>query len=426
MFKPLPAIIIGIILFSTTSFISKAQTGNRVFTGAEMVNFGTISLSTPAGKTWSTDRLATPGYFSATNGATYSNASDANNINGYVKKYGNQAFTFPVGSGTDLRTLSMSAPSAATDAYATAWILGDPSGNLDPTGPNSGPHDITSVTFPIRVVSPVGQWDWQVGSNIGATGNGNALFITVSIPDMTAFAPTAQLRLVGWDGTSWIDLSGSPTASGNTENSTLSGNMIPGITAVAIGSIWWVLPVKLTSFTAQEKSCGASLNWTTSNEENMDLYEIEQSNSGSNFQKIGSVNAIGHINENKYAYTASQTETVSYYRIKMIGKDGSTTYSPVERVKVNCTGTNDFVKVYPNPVKEGYVYLDFSSQISSIANIILVNAAGQRVTVKGTTIVQGNNIIKFDVSNVSKGVYFVQLISDDNSPVFKPQKIIIE
>ncbi|MES2773603.1 MAG: hypothetical protein V4722_05440 [Bacteroidota bacterium] len=213
---------------------------NHVFSPGEAIAYGPVNLATAGAQGWSTDRAAIPGYFSAYQGATYTGASDAANVNGYVKKYGNDAFVFPVGTGTDLRTLSMSAPSLATEAYATAWILGNPTSTTDPTAPNAGLHPVSAVTVPIIAVSPVGQWDWQATS-----GNGVGLTITVSIPDMTVFSPANSLRLVGWNGTSWIDLSGSNTASGNTENSTLSGTMVAGITAVGIGSAYLTLRLKV-------------------------------------------------------------------------------------------------------------------------------------------------------------------------------------
>ena len=405
---------------------TNAQTGNKVFTGAEMANFGTINLPTPAGKTWATDRLSSPGYFSATNGAVYSGASDANNINGYVKKYGNQAFTFPVGTGADLRTLSISAPGSLTDAYATAWILGDPSGNLDPTGPNGGPHDITSTTFPIYSVSNIGQWDWQTGIDMGNTGDGVGLTITVSMPDLTAFAVPVGLRLVGWNGTSWVDLSGWPTASGNTENSTITGTMIAGISAIGIGSTFWVLPLKLLSFNAKEKGCAASLNWATAEEQNTAYFEIEQSSNGNSFSKVGVVNAKGGSNNNTYAFTTSQTTGENYFRLKMVEKNGSFTYSAVEHVKINCNIPYGFINVYPNPVKEGFVNLNFVSGSTRAARIVLTNATGQQIITKDIAIVSGNNFIKFEMNKIPKGLYFIQLIHVDNKAIFQPQKIIVE
>ncbi|MGF2411848.1 hypothetical protein [Ferruginibacter sp.] len=215
-------------------FAAQAQ-GNHVFSGGEAVNFGALDLATPAIplSTWSTVRAATPGYFGTAIGATYSSASDAFNVNGYVKKYGNEAFTFPVGSGTDLRTLSISAPGTVTDAYAVAWILGNPTTTPDVTN-SDALHNTAAVAGSIKRVMPVGQWDWQAINGAGA-----GLTVTTSMPDLTTFAPKGHLRLVGWDNATgkWIDLSGVANATDAIENSTIAGNMVAGIDAISIGSI---------------------------------------------------------------------------------------------------------------------------------------------------------------------------------------------
>jgi len=78
----------------------------------------------------------------------------------------------------------------------------------------------------------LGQWDWI---NFGTSDAG--MTVTVSIPDLSSYAPQSLLRLVGWNGTQWVNLSGNTSASGNTEDSTLSGNMISGITAISIGRL---------------------------------------------------------------------------------------------------------------------------------------------------------------------------------------------
>jgi hypothetical protein len=210
-----------------------AQTGNHVFTSAEAVNYGVIDLPTPTSKTWSTDRAATPGYFGAVGAASYANPSDAHNINGYTKHYANaanQSFSFPVGSGTDYRSLSLSGSRTTSSVVGVAWISGDPTDNLDPTAPNAGGHPIATVGTGIQAVSNVGQWDWQDISSDAA-----GVTVTVSIPDLSAFGTATELRLVGWNGSQWQNLSGSTGATGNVENSTLSGTMIAGITALGIG-----------------------------------------------------------------------------------------------------------------------------------------------------------------------------------------------
>lgn len=405
---------------------AQAQTGNMVFTGASVTNFGSISLSTPSGKLWMTDKLALPGYYSVTIGSVYTNPSDANHVNGYVKKYGNEIYSFPVGTGTDLRTLSITAPISASDSYATAWVLGDPSGNLDPTGPNSGPHDINARTLPINAVSKVGFWDWQNGIDMGTTGDGNGITVTVSIPDMSFFATTDGLRLVGWNGSNWVDLSGAPTASGTTENSTLTGTMIPGISAIGIGSVYFTLPLKLISFNVQERGCQAFLNWVTNNEQQVAVFEIEQSKDGISFEKISSVEAKNSTGQNNYSIVVTQILGTGYYRLKMIDKDGKFTYSPVETVTIKCPANNDFVKIYPDPVIGGFVMINFSSDRTGSARLVLTNSLGLRTREKTINITGSSNLVRFELEGIEKGVYFIQLLTPDQQPVFETQKIIIK
>jgi hypothetical protein len=222
-----------LLLSALIAYKVRAQ-GNNVFSGSEVNTFSPASLSTPGGQTWTTVRSATPGYFSAGIGGSYTGASDgtAALIDGYVKKYGNEAFTFPVGAGTDLRTLSISAPSAGTDAYATAWIPGHPKTTPDPT--NAGAfHDTAAVTGVIKRVMNVGQWDWQALSGTGA-----GLTLTASMPDLTTFAPKGHLRLVGWNNATskWVAL-GTTAPTSNAENTAITGTMTTGIDAIGIGSI---------------------------------------------------------------------------------------------------------------------------------------------------------------------------------------------
>jgi hypothetical protein len=402
---------------------TKAQTGNYVFTGGELANFGTVDFATPGGQSWVTDRLATPGYFSATIGTSYTNPSDAVNINGYVKKYGNEVFTFPVGSGIDLRTVTIGAPALTTDAYSTAWILGDPSGNMDPTSPNAGSHSVTSVSSPIISVSTVGQWDWQVGADLGTTGTGAGLTITVSIPDMTPFAIASNLRLVGWNGTSWVDLSGAATASGNTENSTLSGTMVAGITAIAIGSTNFILPIQLQSFTGLSSNCNAIIKWKTSLEINTDKFIIQKSTDGVNFVAANTVTAAGNISGHDYEVTLAQESDAVYYRLQSVDYDGTYSYSKIIIVKTQCNKEN--ITIYPNPVNGvNNIQVNVNTLYKGSANIIVTTINGQRVINIPILLHTGINNLPVPISKMASGTYFLTVITKQGLQVGATQKFI--
>ena len=120
-------------ILSSVFFVNGYSQANRVFSGGEVVNFGIVDISAMGGQAWRSERTAQPGYFSSIENASYTGYSDQYNIDGYIKKYGDDVFVFPVGTGSDLRTLEISKPNKITDAYATAWIYGDPSNSIDPT-----------------------------------------------------------------------------------------------------------------------------------------------------------------------------------------------------------------------------------------------------------------------------------------------------
>lgn len=387
---------------------------NRVFSGGEAINFGTVDISLNDGTKWSSERSSLPGYFSLVENANYIGFSDKANIDGYIKKYGNTAFVFPVGTGKDLRTIEISKPNEITDAYATAWIEGNPSDNLDPTGPHAGKHSIFAVSGSIDLVSKAGQWDWQVGEGenlgTGTTGTGDGLVITASMPDMSAFADESELRLVGWNGLSWIDLSGKPTASGNKENSSISGTMIPGISAIAIGKIKSIPFVKLESIRAMSSDCNTILKWTTSFENTSSTFIIEQSTDAFNFYPIDSLPTSGSSTGNNYSKQFAQPIGIVYYRLKIKNSQGSFIYSSTVLWNNKC---NEIVnmQVYPNPVKDNEkINLRFSTSFDGLADLMIINNAGQSVLKKSIQVKQGINLLSVDIQSIIHGNYFIKLI----------------
>lgn len=409
-------------------FYGNAQ-GNRVLSGGELVNYGIVDITVVNGLKWSTERSATPGYFSAIDTAAYTGCSDEIHIDGYVKKYGNRSFIFPIGSDNQLRTLEISAPLLSTDAYATAWIPGDPSADLDPTGPFAGPHPVTSHSASISSVSTVGQWDWLVGdaANLGdgTTGTGEGLIIRVSIPDMSQFADAASLRLAGWDGTKWIDLSGRPTANGNTENNILEGIMTSHISAIGIGKTYSTLPLTLESFTAVATNCKVILKWKTTSEYNTDKFIIEQSIGTTGFQVISSVPATGSLNGSNYSITATQPVGFSSYRLKMTDKDGRFTYSSIVQIQNTCEN-NDYLQIFPNPVTSGNqdINVRFKTSFRGKAQVMIFNSLSQQVAVKKIEVTVGENLVTANVLNLINGSYIIRVAGADGTLIGNAQKFI--
>lgn len=344
--------------------------------------------------------------------ATYTGANtDAQHVDGYVSKTGNTAFTFPVGSSTDLRTLAISAPATAATEISTAWFAGNPGTVTDPS--DAAVHSAASFAAPIQSVSTAGFWDW-----IPVAGNDDGLTVTVSIPDMSASAiPATDLRLVGWNGTQWIDLSGSATATGNAENSTLSGTIPAGITitAIGIGSINTPLPVHFSAFTVQANGCIVQINWSTAMEINNDYFRVEHSTDGRTFAEISRVEGAGNSMETQH-YSATDehpTDGLNYYRIQQVDLDGKRTATQVQQVYVHCAGS-DAIKVFPT-VSNNMVQVLLPKRYED-ATITVFNVPGQQINVPMEKI---NGSYRVNIASLPAAMYMIRVQKGEESQTFK-------
>jgi hypothetical protein len=91
-----------------------------------------------------------------------------------------------------------------------------------------------------------------------------------------------------------------------------------------------ILPVRFSSFNAKAGAGNVALTWNVEAEENLSGYEVERSNDGRSFSKIGFVAASS---QKSYTYTDSRPLVSGYYRIKSVDVDGKFMYSTVISLK---------------------------------------------------------------------------------------------
>jgi hypothetical protein len=344
-------------------------------------------------------------------GATYTGGTtDVQHVDGYVSKAGNTAFTFPVGSGTDVRTLSISAPATTTE-ISTAWFAGNPGTVTDPS--DGTVHSAASFAAPIQSVSTAGFWDW-----IPVAGSDDGLTVTVSIPDMSASSVLpADLRLVGWNGTQWIDLSGSGNATGNTENSTLSGTIPAGITisALGIGSINTPLPVHFNAFDAFANQCNVQLSWSTAMEINNDHFVVERSNDGRLFIGIATVQSMGNSSEKQdYSYIDEHpADGLNYYRIRQVDLDGKHTATHVKQVYIHCNG-DDAIRVFPT-VSNNTVNVILPKRYEDVT-VTVLTTLGQKVNVP---VEKTNGSYRINIAPLAAAMYMIHIQKGEEVKTFK-------
>ena len=177
------------------------------------------------------------------------------------------------------------------------------------------------------------------------------------------------------------------------------------------------LPSNLLSFDAFKKDEEVRLFWKSSNEVDFAGYEVEHSSDGLAFSKIGSVPANSQA-VNQYELThSSPSSGHNYYRLKMINRDGTYTYSMIATVVMPLMVK---VKIAPNPATH-FVRLTIPGINTNSVPVKLINLQGQ--TIEMTALKAGENIIDMDVRNIPSGNYWIELLWNGNKIV---ERILIQ
>lgn len=164
-----------------------------------------------------------------------------------------------------------------------------------------------------------------------------------------------------------------------------------------------VLPVILLSFTASKSTDHNMLQWRTASESEFSHFELERSSNGREFRKIG----VAPGGQNEYAYNDYSFERkTNYYRLKMVDRDGSHSYSIV-RMLNNAEGSG--ITFYPNPVTDK-LNIRIDSKQKMDVKIQITSLSGSLVLSKHLQLIGGLNNTSIETGGWAKGTYRVQVI----------------
>lgn len=177
-----------------------------------------------------------------------------------------------------------------------------------------------------------------------------------------------------------------------------------------------VLPVELTNFIVVKQDKSLELQWQTASELNNEKFEIEMSQNGRTFQKIGDVKGNGTTSaQTDYSFPiANPPLGISYYRLKQMDFDGQFAYSDIVSAKFEKTGVS-VGKIFPNPSLSGVVDLNLSAEEAKVIQVAVFDASGKRIIDQTRSLLAGNNQLNFNFSALAKGVYMIRLRDDISS-----------
>lgn len=184
------------------------------------------------------------------------------------------------------------------------------------------------------------------------------------------------------------------------------------------------LPINLKGFTVEAKEQVVTLKWQTLTEENSKHFIIEKSDDAQNYYSIGTVNAAGNSTQLRN-YTFADNDPAYFdkpifYRLKLVDKDGSFKYSPVQQVKLKATKIN-IVKAYPNYIKSGSkVNLEIISHVSAILNVQLLDLNGKVLETQQLPVQKGTNNISVSFNaQMAAGMVFAKFSTQDFSQTIR-------
>jgi len=201
----------------------------------------------------------------------------------------------------------------------------------------------------------------------------------------------------GLSGSKWGDLSG------NNQNIVGTDNLnVP-------------LPVRLVSFNAVKQENTALLNWVTTEEINSEKFDVQRSTNGKVWKTIATVVAKGESKElvNYETRDKEPVNGLNLYRLHMIDKDGSSTFSKIQSLDFDVKAN---VSLYPNPVSDQLNIL--SSDWNKVAGVQILNANGLTVYRSGNEPASSIN-----VKHLAAGMYIVKVTEKDD--VVNSYKIVL-
>jgi hypothetical protein len=155
-----------------------------------------------------------------------------------------------------------------------------------------------------------------------------------------------------------------------------------------------------------------TLQWSTPDEANAREYVVEKStDGGKTFEPFNTVKATGK--NAFYQLTDSRTDKAAFYRVSVLGKDGSKISSDVLAVKGVVK-----INVYPNPVQSQLVMQHPVAEAGATVQLVSVDGrqlftqniqqGAVQTTINVSKLIAGNYLVVFNMNGQRQSKAFIK------------------
>ncbi len=177
-----------------------------------------------------------------------------------------------------------------------------------------------------------------------------------------------------------------------------------------------IIPVELTSFSANVQGKNVILNWSTATEINNKGFEILRlAQNDDDWELVGLVSGNGTTTEPmSYSFIDENVLPGNYqYRLKQIDYDGAFEYSNTIEVEMILPIEFALEQNYPNPFNPSTV-IEFSlpEDVSNV-ELSIFNSLGEKVAeLVNTSLMAGKYLYQWNAKDVATGMYIYELRTD--------------
>lgn len=272
-------------------------------------------------------------------------------------------------------------------------------------------------TINVDVVSPTGYWAMEADANLAAgVGTYDLSLNAKNFANVSDYTSLVMIKRSNDNGP-WTLEGMHQQTSGTNSNCLLQRTGLTSFSQFAIGSDANInaFPVEWLEFTATPDGAQklVLLKWTTTREVNSSHFEVERSQDGIVFEKIGEEKSIGNstVATTYPAKDLSPLPGKSYYRIKQIDLNGAESYSDIRAVRLSGTQELGF-SLYPNPSRgQISIAVEASNLDTEMSSCVVTDVQGKILFHErlSQTNFDGQKL-RIDLRNqVSQGIYFVSL-----------------
>lgn len=196
--------------------------------------------------------------------------------------------------------------------------------------------------------------------------------------------------------------------------------------ALIISSTFSFAGMTLKNFKGVFNEQQVELSWATMMEAGVDYYEIQRSGDGMNFFDVDRIESKMTITTNdfqlNYQYSdAHPLKGTSFYRVKVVAKDGTVNQTPVVQINNSViTGT----RIYPTVVQSNTLFVESDKNLSGV-KMEFFDLSGNKISETNWSSLNGRQTVQVSkAGNVPTGTYVARLTA--NGENIKSQLVIIQ